>query len=377
MKILTLKGSFQVYKKALLLNQNGDEFIGWTTESFKPATGELIFNTAMTGFVEILSDPSYINQIVTFTSSHVGNYGMSKNDFESNKPKIEAAIGNTFTDSPSSWRSEKSITSWLKEYDIPYSGGFDVRNITKYLRDNGSSMFALGIDIDSKELKEILSNAKNILGDNSAMTAGNYDIKDTDHEGKVGIIDLGAKKSIVKVLEDNDYKVTMISPNMSFEEILGMNLRGLLISNGPGDPRSLLKVIATIKDLIGKLPIFGICLGHQILGLACGLNVKKMQFGHHGSNHPVEINGVKKALITAQNHGFSIEEFGDSFEHENFGNINVFARNLNDGSNEGISLWDSMAYSVQFHPESGPGTTDGLQIFDPFFEMIEDNYAKK
>ena len=377
MKILTLKGSFQVYKKALLLNQNGDEFIGWTTESFKPATGELIFNTAMTGFVEILSDPSYINQIVTFTSSHVGNYGMSKNDFESNKPKIEAAIGNTFTDSPSSWRSEKSITSWLKEYDIPYSGGFDVRNITKYLRDNGSSMFALGIDIDSKELKEILSNAKNILGDNSAMTAGNYDINDSDHEGKVGIIDLGAKKSIVKVLEDNDYKVTMISPNMSFEEILGMNLRGLLISNGPGDPRSLLKVIATIKDLIGKLPIFGICLGHQILGLACGLNVKKMQFGHHGSNHPVEIYGVKKALITAQNHGFSIEEFGDSFEHENFGNINVFARNLNDGSNEGISLWDSMAYSVQFHPESGPGTTDGLQIFDPFFEMIEDNYAKK
>ena len=366
-----------MYKKALLLSQNGDEFIGWTTESFKPATGELIFNTAMTGFVEILSDPSYINQIVTFTSSHVGNYGMSQYDFESNKPKIEAAIGNTFTDSPSSWRSEKSITSWLKEYDIPYSGGFDVRNITKYLRDNGSSMFALGIDIDSKELKEILSNAKNILGDNSAMTAGNYDLEDNDTEGKVGIIDLGAKKSIIKVLEDNDYRVTMIAPNISFEEILGMNLRGLLISNGPGDPRSLLKVIATIKDLIGKIPIFGICLGHQILGLACGLNVKKMQFGHHGSNHPVEINGVKKALITAQNHGFSIEEFGDSFEHENFGNINVFARNLNDGSNEGISLWDSMAYSVQFHPESGPGTTDGLHIFNPFFEMIEDNYAKK
>ena len=366
-----------MYKIAVLLSQNGDDFIGWTTESFKPATGELIFNTAMTGFVEILSDPSYINQIVTFTSSHVGNYGMSQYDFESNKPKIEAAIGNTFTDSPSSWRSEKSITSWLKEYDIPYSGGFDVRNITKYLRDNGSSMFALGIDIDSKELKEILSNAKNILGDNSAMTAGNYDIEDNAPDGKVGIIDLGVKKSIIKVLEDNDYRVTMIAPNISFEEILGMNLRGLLISNGPGDPRSLLKVIATIKDLIGKIPIFGICLGHQILGLACGLNVKKMQFGHHGSNHPVEINGVKKALITAQNHGFSIEEFGDSFEHENFGNINVFARNLNDGSNEGISLWDSMAYSVQFHPESGPGTTDGLQIFNPFFEMIEDNYAKK
>jgi carbamoyl-phosphate synthase small subunit len=169
----------------------------------------------------------------------------------------------------------------------------------------------------------------------------------------------------------------MISPTTMSDEILKMNLRGLLISNGPGDPRSLLTVINTIKELIGKLPIFGICLGHQILGLACGLKVKKMQFGHHGSNHPVEIDGVKKALITAQNHGFSIEEFGDSYKHKNFGNINVFAKNLNDGSNEGISLWDSMAYSVQFHPESGPGTTDGLQIFNPFFEMIENNYAKK
>ena len=366
-----------MYKKAILLNQNGDEFLGWTTETFQPTTGELIFNTAMTGFVEILSDPSYINQIVTFTSSHIGNYGMSKNDFESNKPKIEAAIGNSFTNSPSSWRSEKSITSWLKEYEIPYSGGFDVRNITKYLRDNGSSMFALGIDVDTRDLKEILSKAKNILGDSSAMTAGNQSNENTPTEGKIGIIDLGAKRSIIKVLEDHDYKVVMISPSTTSNEILKMNLKGLLISNGPGDPRSLLTVIDTIQNLIGKLPIFGICLGHQILGLACGLEVKKMQFGHHGSNHPVEIEGIKKALITAQNHGFSIEEFEDGFEHENFGNINVFARNLNDGTNEGISLWESMAYSVQFHPESGPGTTDGLQIFNPFFEMIENNYAKK
>ena len=366
-----------MYKKAILLNQNGDEFLGWTTESFKPTTGELIFNTAMTGFVEILSDPSYINQIVTFTSSHIGNYGMSKNDFESNKPKIEAAIGNSFTNSPSSWRSEKSITSWLKEYEIPYSGGFDVRNITKYLRDNGSSMFALGIDVDTKDLKEILSKAKNILGDSSAMTAGSQNNENIPTEGKIGIIDLGAKRSIIKVLEDHDYKVVMISPSSTSNEILKMNLKGLLISNGPGDPRSLVTVIDTVQNLIGKLPIFGICLGHQILGLACGLKVKKMQFGHHGSNHPVEIEGIKKALITAQNHGFSIEEFEDGFEHENFGNISVFARNLNDGTNEGISLWDSMAYSVQFHPESGPGTTDGLQIFNPFFEMIEKNYAKK
>jgi len=366
-----------VYKKAILLNQNGDEFLGWTTETFQPTTGELIFNTAMTGFVEILSDPSYINLIVTFTSSLIGIFGMAKYDFVSNKPKLEAAIGNSFTNSPSSWRSEKSITSWLKEYEIPYSGGFDVRNITKYLRDYGSSMFALGIDIDTKDLKEILSKAKNILGDSSAMTAGSQNNKNIPTEGKIGIIDLGAKRSIIKVLEDHDYKVVMIPPLTTSYEILEMKLKGLLISNGPGDPRSLLTVIDTVQDLIGKLPIFGICLGHQILGLACGLNVKKMQFGHHGSNHPVEIEGSKRALITAQNHGFSIEDFGDSIKHENFGDINVYATNLNDGTNAGISIWDSMAYSVQFHPESGPGTTDGLQIFNPFFEMIEKNYAKK
>ena len=149
-----------MYKKALLVNENGDEFIGWSTEEFKPATGELIFNTAMTGFVEILSDPSYINQIITFTSSHVGNYGMSKTDFESSEPKIEAAIANSFTYNPSSWRSEKSITDWLNEYNIPFSGGFDVRAITTHLRDVGSDMYAFGTDIDAKDLKALRKSKK-------------------------------------------------------------------------------------------------------------------------------------------------------------------------------------------------------------------------
>ena len=297
-----------MFKKTLLINKHGDEFTGWSEYSFKPATGELIFNTAMTGFVEILSDPSYINQIVTFTSSHVGNYGLSEIDFESNKPKIEAAVGNTFSDSPSSWRSEKALTSWLAEYEIPFSGGFDVRAITKYLRDRGTSMYALGVDVDKNDLLELLNTATNILGDNSALTAGNLEIS---------------------------------------------------------------------NNVIGKIPIFGICLGHQILSLACGLKVNKLEFGHHGSNHPVKIKGIKKALITAQNHGFAVEEFGENLVHKDFGNIENYASNLNDGSNEGISLWDSMAYSVQFHPESGPGTSDGLQIFNPFVEMMEEQYAKK
>ena len=187
-----------MYKKTLLVNQNGDEFIGWSDNEFNPTTGELIFNTAMTGFVEILSDPSYINQIITFTSSHVGNYGMSQDDYESNEPKIEAAIGNSFTYDPSSWRSEKSGTSWLKEYEIPFSGGFDVRSITKHLRDCGSSMFAIGQEVDKASLINLVKNARDIIGDNSALTAGSLSLGN-DTEGKVGILDLVAKQSIVNV----------------------------------------------------------------------------------------------------------------------------------------------------------------------------------
>tara|TARA_Y100000814_G_scaffold170249_1_gene124486 strand:- start:1080 stop:2261 length:1182 start_codon:yes stop_codon:yes gene_type:complete len=370
-----LKRSHKMYKKALLVNENGDEFIGWSTEEFKPATGELIFNTAMTGFVEILSDPSYINQIITFTSSHVGNYGMSKTDFESSEPKIEAAIANSFTYNPSSWRSEKSITDWLNEYNIPFSGGFDVRAITTHLRDVGSDMYAFGTDIDAKDLKKLLKKAKSIIGDDSALKAGSGNSEFKKTKGKIGILDLGAKTSIANVLKEKNFDTVLINPETKPDEILSLELSGLLISNGPGDPRSLTQVIENVKNLIGKLPIFGICLGHQILGLACGLNVEKLDFGHHGSNHPVKIDGIKKALITSQNHGFSVESLNEPIKHEKYGNIKAYATNLNDGSNEGISLWDSNAYSVQFHPESGPGTTDGLQIFNPFIEMIEERHA--
>ena len=365
-----------MYKKTLLINKNGDEFTGWSFNDFQPTTGELIFNTAMTGFVEILSDPSYINQIITFTSSHIGNYGMSKLDFESNKPKVQAAIGNSFTHTPSSWRSENSITNWLSEYEIPFSGGFDVRNITTHLRDNGSAMYAIGQDIDKEFLLQLLEKSQNIIGDNSALTAGNLKLGN-ETNGKVGIIDLGAKQSIVHELKNLNLDSVAISPNEHAENILSSNLKGVLISNGPGDPRSLTSVISTVKELIGKIPLFGICLGHQILGLACGLQVRKLEFGHHGSNHPVGIKGVKKALITSQNHGFAVEDINSEIIHKEFGKIENYAVNLNDGSNEGLSIWDSMAYSVQFHPESGPGTSDGLQLFEPFVKMMENNYAKK
>ena len=366
-----------MYKKTLLVNAQGNEFYGWSENDLLPTTGELIFNTAMSGFVEILSDPSYINQIVSFTSAHIGNYGLSSEDFESSSPKIAAAIGNSFTTTPSSWRNEKSLTNWLKEYEIPYSGGFDVRAITKHIRGNGSQMFALGTENYRDELINKLKSAKNIIGDDSALTAGKLINKTNKTQGKVGIIDLGAKQSIVNVLENRNFQVVIIKPQASSQEIKNMNLKGLLISNGPGDPRSLIGVINTVKELIGSLPIFGICLGHQILGLACGLKVEKLDFGHHGSNHPVKIQGINRALITSQNHGFAVQNISGKVEHNSFGQIESYATNLNDGSNEGLSIWDSMAYSVQFHPESGPGTSDGLQIFDPFIELMENYYAKK
>jgi len=359
-----------MYKKVLLVNEGGKEFTGWTTDDFNPTTGELIFNTAMTGFVEILSDPSYINQIITFTSSHIGNYGLSVEDFESEKPRVNGAIGNSFTENPSSWRSEQSITSWLNEYEIPYSGGFDVRSITSYLRDFGSSMFAMGTDIQAKDLMDLLNKSVDIIGDNSALTAGRGTYETESMQEMIGIMDLGAKQSIVNVIEEKGFKTLLLNPEITADQILSMNLSGLVISNGPGDPRALSGVINTVNDLIGKIPLFGICLGHQILSLACGLSVSKLNFGHHGSNHPVKVTGITNALITSQNHGFSVDFKDLKQEHSKYGSIEQYAVNLNDGSNEGISIWDSNAYSVQFHPESGPGTSDGLKLFDPFFEMI-------
>jgi len=361
-----------MYKKVLLVNKEGKEFIGWTTDDFLPATGELIFNTAMTGFVEILSDPSYVNQIVTFTSSHIGNYGLSKEDFESEKPRVNGAIGNSFTNNPSSWRSEQPITSWLKEHKVPFSGGFDVRSITSHLRDSGSSMFAMGTGVNSTELMDLLNTSVDIVGDNSALKAGRGDYDTAFAQNKIGIIDLGTKQSIINVVENNGFETLLLNPEITADEILSLNLIGLIISNGPGDPRSLVDVVSTVKNLIGKLPLFGICLGHQILSLACDLNISKLNFGHHGSNHPVKVSGIKKALITSQNHGFSVEFGSNKEKHSEFGEIEQYAVNLNDGSNEGISIWESNAYSVQFHPESGPGTTDGLELFNPFFKMIRE-----
>jgi carbamoyl-phosphate synthase small subunit len=366
-----------MYKRALLINKDGKEFSGWTTESFKPTTGELIFNTGMTGFVEMLSDPSYVNQILSFTSSHIGNYGISDLDFESSTPKINATVGNSFSYKASSWRSLRSIPEWLKENHIPFCDGFDSREIARHISEYGSSMFALGVDIDSAELKNLLSRSRNIIGDNSALTAGSHNKDLTYPKGKIGILDLGTKNSIINVLLNNGHDYVLLDPKFPPSELLALGLKGLLISNGPGDPRSLNEVIENVKQLIGKIPIFGICLGHQILSLACGLNVDKLKFGHHGSNHPVKVEGFKNAIITSQNHGFATEHVVDPISHKKYGIIESYAINLNDMTNQGISIWDSNAYSVQFHPESGPGTSDGLEVFQPFFNMIDENYAKK
>ena len=218
-----------MYKKALLINQEGKEFTGWTTEDFHPSTGELIFNTAMTGFVEILSDPSYVNQIITFTSSHIGNYGLSKTDFESERPRVNGAIGTSFTTSPSSWRAEQSITSWLKEYEIPYSGGFDVRSITSYLRDVGSSMFAFGTGLNSSELKELLEKSTNIIGDNSALTAGRSKYDTNSTRNKIGILDLGAKQSIIDVIKNFGFECIFVDPKTTAQDIISLELSGLII----------------------------------------------------------------------------------------------------------------------------------------------------
>ena len=296
-----------------------------------------------------------------------------KKIFESEKPRVNGAIGNSFTNNPSSWRSEQPITSWLKEHKVPFSGGFDVRSITSHLRDSGSSMFAMGTGVNSTELMDLLNTSVDIVGDKSALKAGRGDYDTAFAQNKIGIIDLGAKQSIINVVENNGFETLLLNPEITADEILSLNLIGLIISNGPGDPRSLVDVVSTVKNLIGKLPLFGICLGHQILSLACDLNVSKLNFGHHGSNHPVKSYvESKKHLSLPRTMDFQLNLAVIKKNIPSSGEIEQYAVNLNDGSNEGISIWESNAYSVQFHPESGPGTTDGLELFNPFFKMIRE-----
>ena len=378
---------------AILVLENGNIFRGFGLGYEGQATGEVCFNTSITGYQEIISDPSYAEQIINFTFPHVGNVGTNKEDHESDKVWTKGVILNTEITDPSNYRSLKHLDFWLKKNKIVGITGIDTRNLTNFIRDKGAPKGTVVFLKNGKfNLKKILratkkwSGLKNLDLAKQVTTKKSYVWKDfkTWKKGSgfvknkkknlhVIAIDYGIKKNILRYFSDYNCKVTIVPCKTSASEISKLKPNGIFLSNGPGDPAATGKyAIPIIKKLINmNLPIFGICLGHQLLGLTLGAKTKKMNLGHRGANHPVK-NLIKGNVeITSQNHGFEIVR-------KNLPkNIQITHQSLFDNSIEGIKLKSKPIFSVQYHPESNPGPQDSVYLFEEFIKTMKQNAKKK
>jgi len=357
------------------------------------ATGEVCFNTSLTGYQEIISDPSYAEQIINFTFPHIGNVGTNKEDHESDKIWTKGVIFNSDITNPSNYRSLANLDWWLKKNKVVGITGLDTRSLTNFIRDKGAPKGTISLSKNGKfninkliNLTTKWSGLKNLDLAEKVTTKKNYIwngfktwkkesgyIKNNAKSLNVVAIDYGIKKNILRYFSDFNCKVNIVSCKTSVEKILKLKPNGVFLSNGPGDPAATGKyAIGIIKELIKKdLPVFGICLGHQILGLALGAKTKKMKLGHRGANHPVKNLIENKVEITSQNHGFEI--IRESLPK----NIQITHTSLFDNSIEGIRLKNKPVFSVQYHPESNPGPQDSVYLFQEFINNMKKNAKKK
>jgi carbamoyl-phosphate synthase small subunit len=390
--INSIKNLSKIDSTAILILQNGKFFKGLGLGYQGTATGEVCFNTSITGYQEIISDPSYAEQIINFTFPHVGNVGTNLEDHESDKIWTKGVILNSEITSPSNYRALKHLDEWLKKNKIVGITGIDTRNLTNFIRDKGAPKGTISFSKNNKlNIKKLLrltqkwSGLKNLDLAQKVSTKNNYIWKGFktwkkelgfEKNNKTNLhvvtIDYGVKKNILRYFSDFNCKVTVVSCKTLAADIIKLKPNGIFLSNGPGDPAATGKyAIPIIKELIKKnLPIFGICLGHQILALALGAKTKKMSLGHRGANHPVKnlINGSVE--ITSQNHGFEVVK--GSLKK----NIQITHQSLFDNSIEGIKLKNKPIYSVQYHPESNPGPQDSVYLFEEFITSMK-KYAKK
>ena len=378
---------------AILVLENGKIFKGFGLGYEGSATGEVCFNTSITGYQEIISDPSYADQIINFTFPHVGNVGTNKEDHESDKIWTKGVIINTEISDPSNYRSLNHLDAWLKKNHIVGITGIDTRNLTNVIRDKGAPKGTISFLKNGKfNIKKILKNTTNWSGlknldlARKVTTKKNYVWEDLKTWKKglgfaknkkkslhVIAIDYGVKKNILRYFSNFNCKVTIVSCETSAKNILKLKPNGIFLSNGPGDPAATGKYsIPIIKELLkNDLPIFGICLGHQLLGLALGAKTKKMSLGHRGANHPVKNLIEGNVEITSQNHGFEIVK--KSLPR----NIKITHQSLFDNSIEGIKLKSKPVFSVQYHPESNPGPQDSVYLFEQFIKSMKQNAKKK
>jgi carbamoyl-phosphate synthase small subunit len=357
------------------------------------ATGEAVFNTSMTGYQEILTDPSYAGQVVVMTASHIGNYGLTGLDDQSSAPQVAGFVMSATSRRDSNWRSEGSIGEYLQRHGVVAITDVDTRRLTRHIRERGAMPVAIGSDIDESELLVKAAEAPSMEGQDLVREVTSpepYMVPAAGAaRGRVVAIDLGIKKDILANLTTRGFDVDVVPAGTSASEILDLRPDGVFVSNGPGDPEPLVATTETLRGLLGRIPLFGICLGHQVLGLAVGARTYKLGFGHHGGNHPVRRMEDGRVEVTSQNHGFAVDLWSMTGEQApvqgglagpellparvdtEFGELVPTHQNLNDGTLEGMRLLDIPAFSVQYHPEAAPGPRDSRGLFDEFVTLIE------
>jgi len=369
--------------KAKLVLENGLIFEGISFGAAGETLGEVVFNTSLTGYQEILTDPSYCGQIVTMTYPMIGNYGVNLEDFESEKPFVRGFIVKEYFDAYSNWRANESLSDYLQKYNIVGIQGIDTRMLTRVIRDEGAMRGIISsVDMDDESLKKKVLASPKMIGldlaqevttaktyywsekSNSPLSLkSNFNIDDTG-SFHVVVYDFGIKRNILRRLAYYGCNLTVVPAKTSWKEVLELKPDGIFLSNGPGDPKPVTYAIENIKNLIGKKPIFGICLGHQLMGLALGGKTFKLKFGHRGGNHPVK-NLISNTIeITSQNHGFAVDL--KSFNKD----MELTHLNLNDQTVEGFRHKSLSISSVQYHPEASPGPHDSDYLFHDFIEMM-------
>jgi len=366
-------------KKAYLALENGLVFEGKAFGAEGEVYGEVVFNTSITGYQEILTDPSYKGQIVTMTYPLIGNYGINDEDIESLKPQVEGFVVKELSQIYSNWRAGLSLEEYLMKHNIVGIQGIDTRALTRAIRLQGAMKGVLSTkDSDPRSLIKKAKESPGLIGRDLVKEVTSqkpYFWKDKNNLKKekfsVVVLDCGVKFSILRNLSKVGFKIEVIPAFTKAEDILRRKPDGVLLSNGPGDPSAVSYVIETVRDLLGKVPIFGICLGQQMLGLALGGKTYKLKFGHHGGNHPVKDIKTAKVAITAQNHGFCVDKNSILDKDLKITHINLY-----DSTLEGLEHKKLKFFSVQYHPEAGPGPNDALYLFKKFFDLVS-NYAQK
>ena len=355
------------YDRKIVL-ENGREFYGYGFGAHVSAVNELVFNTSMVGYQEIISDPSYTDQMVCMTYPLIGNYGMTEEDYETRVPTMGGLIVREYNDLPSNFRYTKTLSEVLDEYGIPGISGVDTRMITRIIRDEGSQKVLIcDASLPFANAYQLLLNYR-IPRDMVSRVSSKkrWYARTPHHRFDVVAVDCGMKLNIIRKLNEKGCNVTVVPYNTSAEDILKMRPDGLFLSNGPGDPQDVQTVIRVVQELQGKLPIFGICLGHQMISLAMGAKTYKMKFGHRGGNHPVLNIATGKVEITSQNHSYAVDP--DSLAGTGLTMTHV---NLLDNTAEGVACWEKKIFSVQYHPESAPGPQDSTYLFDQFITLME------